>query len=246
MLFFEIFSALLFTLSWLHKAHASCEPEISYPAPKYSAHTLADTFEGIETYFKSLLETGTANGSSFSLEISSPNQTIYSHYHFDESLGGSPIDGSSVYRIASNTKLFTALGILKQEAAGKLGLDDEINKYLPALLNKTSKAKWNGITIRSLLAHLSGLPDNYGDEDLLLQLSDPSEIGLPPLSAIQQKSLPQCGAYSEWKVPCTESSISTIHSYYDIQRRLIRCLRYGRIYSTDEFGLCSTEGNFLQ
>lgn len=213
MIFFKVSAALLFASSQLHGAYASCEPEISYPAPKYDKHTLKETFEKIETQFQSLLDTGSLNGSSFSLEISSPSQTLYSHYHFDESLGGSPINSSSVYRIASNTKLFTALGILKQEAEGNLGLDDEVAHYIPALLSGNEKSKWNGITIRSLLAHLSGLPDNYGDEDLLLQLSDPSAIGLPPLSETESKSLPKCGAYSEWEVPCTDSGVYQIRSH---------------------------------
>jgi len=99
------------------------------------------------------------------------------------------------------------LGILKQEAAGKLGLDDEVTKYIPGLLSGTSKISWKGITIRSLLAHLSGLPNNYGDEDLLLMLSDPSAIGLPPLYTDKKNNLPKCGAYSGWTIACTQAGI---------------------------------------
>ncbi|KAJ5992829.1 beta-lactamase family protein [Penicillium sp. IBT 35674x] len=103
--------------------------------------------------------------------------------------------------------MFTALGVLKQEAAGKPGLDDEVTKYIPRLLNDTSKITWQGVTIRSLLAHLSGLPNNYGDEDLLLMLSDPSVIGLPPLDTDEEDDLPKCGAYSGWTVACTDADL---------------------------------------
>lgn len=195
----------ILVLALSHKAYSSCEPEISYPAPTYNSHSLKSTFKEIDNSLNKLIKAGDYNGSSFSLEISSPSQTLFTKYHFDESLGGSPINGSSAYRIASNTKLFTALGILKQEAMGKLGLDDEVTKYIPSLLNGTSKITWKGITIRSLMAHLSGLPNNYGDNDLLLMLSDPSAIGLPSLTTDEENSLPKCGAYTGWKVACTNT-----------------------------------------
>lgn len=201
-----VFTFIL-VLASSQRAYSSCEPEISYPAPVYDLSTLERTFQVIDSSLNQLIKAGDYNGSSFSLEISSPSQTLYTKYHFDKSLGGSPINDSSAYRIASNTKLFTTLGILKQEAAGKLGLDDEVTKYIPGLLNGTSKITWKGITIRSLLAHLSGLPDNYGDEDLLLMLSDPSAIGLPPLDTDEENNLPKCGAYSSWTVACTNAGM---------------------------------------
>ncbi|KAJ5935518.1 beta-lactamase family protein [Penicillium verhagenii] len=201
-----VFTFIL-VLALSHRAYSSCEPEISYPAPIYNLNTLKSTFQEIDNSLNKLIKAGDYSGSSFSLEISSPSQTLYTKYHFDKSLGGSPINGSSRYRIASNTKLFTALGILKQEAAGKLGLDDEVTKYIPGLLDGTSKISWKGITLRSLLAHLSGLPDNYGDEDLLLMLSDPSAIGLPPLDTAEKNNLPKCGAYTGWTVACTDADL---------------------------------------
>lgn len=201
----SVFTFIL-VLASSHRAYSSCEPEISYPAPIYNLNTLKSTFQEIDSSLNKLIEAGDYNGSSFSLEISSSSQTLYTKYHFDKSLGGSPINGSSAYRIASNTKLFTALGILKQEAAGKLGLDDEVTKYIPGLLNDT-RITWKSITIRSLLAHLSGLPNNYGDEDLLLMLSDPSVIGLPPLDTDERNNLPKCGAYSGWTVACTNAGM---------------------------------------
>ncbi|KAJ5524823.1 beta-lactamase family protein [Penicillium frequentans] len=201
----SVFTFILILAS-SHRAYSSCEPEISYPAPIYNLNTLKSTFQEIDNSLNKLIEAGDYNGSSFSLEISSSSQTLYTKYHFDKSLGGSPINGSSAYRIASNTKLFTALGILKQEAAGKLGLDDEVTKYIPGLLNDT-RITWKSITIRSLLAHLSGLPNNYGDEDLLLMLSNPSVIGLPPLDTDERDNLPKCGAYSGWTVACTNADL---------------------------------------
>jgi CubicO group peptidase (beta-lactamase class C family) len=147
-------------LAGLDTVHAACEPEISFPVPNYGKHTLREPLSDITKNLDSLINAGDFAKTSFSLEISSSSKTLYTKYHTDKSLGGSPINGSSVYRIASGTKLFTALGILKQEALGKLNLDDEVTKYVSSLSNGSSKISWKGITIRSLLAHAGGLPDN--------------------------------------------------------------------------------------
>ena len=69
------------------------------------------------------------------------------------------MDGSSIYRVASNTKLLTSLGLLRQEAAGKLSLDHPISRYVAGLPNSAS-INWSIITIRILLSHLGGIPDN--------------------------------------------------------------------------------------
>src|SRR5688572_24788601 len=42
-----------------------------------------------------------------------------------------PVDSASVFRIASMTKSFTALAILKLRDEGKLALDDPAERYVP-------------------------------------------------------------------------------------------------------------------
>ncbi|MDE0740428.1 MAG: serine hydrolase [Planctomycetota bacterium] len=77
-------------------------------------------------------------------------------YH--RALGTASIDGSeplrkdSVFRLASVAKAFTAVSILMLRQEGKLSLDDDVRKYVPAL-------PYEGATIRHLLHHTSGLPD---------------------------------------------------------------------------------------
>ena len=62
--------------------------------------------------------------------------------------------------IASISKTFTAMAVLKLMQDGKLALDDEFSKYFPSF-------NYPGITIRSLLCHRSGLPNyNYFMHDL--------------------------------------------------------------------------------
>jgi CubicO group peptidase (beta-lactamase class C family) len=65
---------------------------------------------------------------------------------------------SSIYRIASITKLFTTTAIMQLRDQGKLRLDDPISKYLPWFNIKNKFANAPPITIEHLITHTSGLP----------------------------------------------------------------------------------------
>ena len=67
--------------------------------------------------------------------------------------GTDSINENTSLHIASTSKTFTAMAVLKLWQDGKLSLDDEYSKYFPAF-------NYPGITIRTLLNHRSGLP-NY-------------------------------------------------------------------------------------
>jgi CubicO group peptidase (beta-lactamase class C family) len=81
----------------------------------------------------------------------------------------SPVTPDSVFRIASMTKSFTAIAILKLRDEGKLSLEDAAEKYVPelkALVYPTSDSP--KITIRHLLSHATGFPEDnpWGDQQL--------------------------------------------------------------------------------
>lgn len=65
---------------------------------------------------------------------------------------------TSLYRIASISKLFTATAIMQLRDAGKLQLDDPVSKHLPWFHMKNVQPDAPAITIRHLLTHTSGLP----------------------------------------------------------------------------------------
>ena len=67
--------------------------------------------------------------------------------------GRDTITATTPLHIASVSKTFTAMAVLKLWQEGKLNIDDEVSKYLTAF-------NYPGVTIRSLLNHRSGLP-NY-------------------------------------------------------------------------------------
>ena len=82
---------------------------------------------------------------------------------------GRKITTRTNFRLASITKQFTATAILLLAKDGKLSMDDPVSKHVPGFW----PAYANGITIRHLLTHTSGLRD-YDDNvpDATPQLTD--------------------------------------------------------------------------
>ena len=64
---------------------------------------------------------------------------------------------NNLFQIGSETKSFIAAILLQLEAEGLLSIDDKIGKWLPKV-----NVVWQGITIKQLLNHTSGIP-NYTD-----------------------------------------------------------------------------------
>jgi CubicO group peptidase (beta-lactamase class C family) len=80
-----------------------------------------------------------------------------------------PVAPDTVFRIASMTKSFTAMAILKLRDEGKLRLDDPAETHIPELqrlVYPTTDAP--KITIRHLLSHSAGFPEDnpWGDQQL--------------------------------------------------------------------------------
>jgi CubicO group peptidase (beta-lactamase class C family) len=69
-----------------------------------------------------------------------------------------PASPSTLYRIASVSKLFTSTAIMQLRDAGKLQLDDPVAKHLSWFTPTTADPDAPVITIRHLLTHTSGLP----------------------------------------------------------------------------------------
>ena len=109
-------------------------------------------------------------------------------------------DEHTVYRVASNTKTFTATAIFQLRDEGKLLLDDPVVKYIPEFASvKPSKASVESVTLRRLLCHHSGLmgeaPGDYWEtkqfptiEEFLTRLPE-VELVIEPDSAFKYSNL---------------------------------------------------------
>lgn len=108
------------------------------------------------------------NFSAVSLGVMSIHEAapMFEYHHspqnFDPS-GVSEVNSDTVYRLASMTKLFTVLGLLRID---NVSFDDPITKYLPELrdIHKEASAQdgihvvdWDSITLEALAAHQGGI-----------------------------------------------------------------------------------------
>lgn len=69
-----------------------------------------------------------------------------------------PATPQTIYRIASITKLFTSTAILQLRDAGKLQLDDPVQRHLPWFSIKSKFEDAPPVMVWHLLTHTSGLP----------------------------------------------------------------------------------------
>lgn len=96
-----------------------------------------------------------------------------------------PVDSGTVFRIASMTKSFTAMAILRLRDEGKLSLDDPAEKWVPELRTlRYPTSDSPRITVRHLMSHATGFPEDnpWGDQ----QLADTDE----ELSAMMRRGIP--------------------------------------------------------
>ncbi|UPX18163.1 uncharacterized protein EKO05_0008473 [Ascochyta rabiei] len=197
---------------------AKCyEPTFAHPLPEYDVGDAlpAHAFAELNTAITSAVAAPEFAATSFSIAITSSKQTLWSKHHTARERNASrpdiaEVNGDALYRIASITKTFTVLGVLYQEKAGNLSLDEPIDKYIVELKEaQNGTLPWKDITLRSLASQLSGIPREWAQGDLInfekWGVEDPVNWGLPPVS---RQGLCICGEFSpNYKKICTESDL---------------------------------------
>jgi CubicO group peptidase (beta-lactamase class C family) len=105
----------------------------------------------LTAYFDSILLKRGFNGS---ILVAKKGNVLYEKYFGKRDLRkAEPVTDSTSFHLASTTKTFTAIAILRLVQEKKLSLDDSLTKFFPGL-------PYQGITVKMLLDHHSGLP-NY-------------------------------------------------------------------------------------
>ena len=79
----------------------------------------------------------------------------YGHASLDPEV---PMTADSIFRIASHSKLFTAIAVMRLRDAGALRLDDPITDHLPWFDIENRHPEARPVTVRHLLTHTGGLP----------------------------------------------------------------------------------------
>ena len=80
------------------------------------------------------------------------------------------IDSNTSFNIASITKQFTVVAILKLQEQGLLSIEDSVSKYFPEFKSDI----WNKVKLKHLMSQCSGVPDNRPrvDKDFMLHIVD--------------------------------------------------------------------------
>ena len=86
---------------------------------------------------------------------------------------GGTVEPGSAFRVGSVSKTFVAVMLLQLVDDGTIGLDDLVVDHAPELTIA------DGVTIRQLLAHRSGLPEHADGELAPAVLADPARTWTP-------------------------------------------------------------------
>ncbi|HUS00345.1 MAG TPA: serine hydrolase domain-containing protein [Chitinophagaceae bacterium] len=95
-----------------------------------------------------------SRGFNGAILVAKNGRIVFEKYHgYSDLQKKDSLNEHSAFHLASVSKTFTAMAVLKLSELGKLNLDDNVKLYFPNF-------PYEGITIRMLLNHRSGLP-NY-------------------------------------------------------------------------------------
>jgi CubicO group peptidase (beta-lactamase class C family) len=82
-----------------------------------------------------------------------------------------PVKPETIFQSGSVGKQFTATAVMMLVQEGKMNLDDPVSKYI-----KNTPSSWNGITIRHLLTHTSGMGDYPDNMDYRKDYTEEQEL----------------------------------------------------------------------
>lgn len=132
------------------------------PAAKLST---SSTWLNASAQLRSTLEAAFVNGTTphgpvspkdtYSIQVFSTNGTIFEYYHKGSNLAASGIygvDGDSVYRVGSVSKLYAVYLLLV--VAGDRVFSDPMVRYIPEL---EGLAHWNDVTVGALAGQVGGV-----------------------------------------------------------------------------------------
>lgn len=110
--------------------------------------------ESIDQWLNDLNKNGDFNGAVLFAKKGKP--LLAQGYGYSNAAKTKHLNKHSLFRLASLSKAFTAMGVLFLEDKGLLDVDDLVVKYIPEF-------PYVDVKIRHLLNHTSGIPDNYMD-----------------------------------------------------------------------------------
>ncbi|MGE8552946.1 MAG: serine hydrolase domain-containing protein [Chryseobacterium jejuense] len=116
------------------------------------------TSDSLDMEIGTIYQQGSFNG--FSVSIVNDQTTLYQKgFGFSDAAEGKPYTVKTIQNIASVSKTFVGIALLKAQELGKLKLDDPVQKYVPFKIVNPQFPQIP-ITIRQLATHTSSILDN--------------------------------------------------------------------------------------
>src|SRR6187402_3253914 len=110
--------------------------ETTLPPPKFAdperKQKLAAVYPEVEKLFKAFVERQRMPGAVLGIIVDGELVWVKAT-GVRETKDRAPVTPDTVFRIASMTKSFTAMAILKLRDEGKLSLEDPVSRYIPAM-----------------------------------------------------------------------------------------------------------------
>lgn len=131
---------------------SSCHPV------KNIHHVNKDVQDSLNFSINQIYQKGLFNG--FSVSVVNEKSTLYQKgFGFSDVQEKKPYTENTLQNIASVSKTFVGIALLKAQELGKLNLDDPVQKYLPFKVINPHFPQ-TPITIRQLATHTSSILDN--------------------------------------------------------------------------------------
>ena len=145
-----------------------CKLSAQAAAPKAGAVSVANDPDvlGAERLFSAWMEGQIAYRGlpGIAVGVVSDQELVWATgFGFADIKGKVPMTPATKFRMASHSKLFTAIAIMQLREQGKLRLDDPVSKYLSWFKAKPAGDDDGPITIEQLLSHSSGMQREAGD-----------------------------------------------------------------------------------
>lgn len=144
----------------------------AYPPERFTdpqrTEKLRSAFPEIDTLFRNYAKTQRITGMVWGIVLDGRVDHIAAVGVQDRGTGA-PVSAASVFRIASMTKSFTALAVLKLRDEGKLSLEDPVSRWIPEIGRMELPTRDSApLRVRQLLSHSGGLPEDnpWGDQQL--------------------------------------------------------------------------------
>jgi len=147
-----------------------------FPPPRKISQNprFRETINSFSNAIQQLVSTGNSSygpfdsaNNTFSINVFSAlsDAPLY-EYHYtaplfsNGSVGTKTVNGDTVFRIGSISKLFTVFALLIEK--GDVNLNDPVTKYVPELRNLprdtvTDSVQWDDVTLGTLASHMSGI-----------------------------------------------------------------------------------------